>query len=118
MRLLATLTAAAIVLAAACPAAWAEGEGDSPPPATQPSWTANLSGPLGVAALCGGAALVLLAGALGISRIGTHAVDAIARQPEAAGGMFMAWLLPATMIEVATLFGMVICYMAMSLLGP
>ncbi|HET6430027.1 MAG TPA: ATP synthase F0 subunit C [Phycisphaerae bacterium] len=112
MRLLATLTAAAIVLAAACPAAWAEGEGDSPPPTT------NLFSVLGVAALCGGAALVLLAGALGISRIGTHAVDAIARQPEAAGGMFMAWLLPAMMIEVATMFGMVICYMAMSLLRP
>ena len=67
-------------------------------------------------ALCVGAALVLLAGALGISRIGTHAVDAIARQPEAAGGMFMAWLLPAMMIEVATMFAMVICYMAIDLL--
>ena len=28
----------------------------------------------------------------------------------------MAWLLTAMMIEVATMFGMVICYMAISLL--
>ncbi len=120
MRYLACVAVAAIVLAATCSSALAQ---DEPPtkmaaeePPAKTSWTSDLKSPLGVMVLCGGAALVLFAGARGISTIGTHAVDAIARQPEAAGGMFMAWLLTAMMIEVATMFGMVICYMAISLL--
>lgn len=111
MRSLAYVAIAAIVLAATCSPALALDESSG-----KTSWTSDLKSPLGVMALCGGAALVLFAGAMGISKIGAHAVDAIARQPEAAGGMFMAWLLTAMMIEVATMFGMVICYMAISLL--
>lgn len=58
---------------------------------------------------CLGAGVVVVGGGLGISRISSHALDSIARQPEAAGQMFMAWLIPAAMIEGATLFAVVVC---------
>jgi F-type H+-transporting ATPase subunit c len=58
---------------------------------------------------CLGAGVVVIGGGLSIGRIGGQAVDAIARQPEAAAQMFLAWLLPAAMIEGAMLFAVVLC---------
>lgn len=60
---------------------------------------------------CLGAGLIIIGGTRGIGQIGGKAVEAIARQPEAAAQMFLAWLLPAAMIEGATLFGVVVCLM-------
>ena len=80
-----------------------------------PSWASYLETPVTAVALCAGAGLVVFAGARSIGAIGSRAVDAIARQPEAAGGMFLAWLLTAAMIEGATLFGLVICYLTVDL---
>jgi F-type H+-transporting ATPase subunit c len=57
---------------------------------------------------CLGAGIAVIGGALGIGRISGSVVEAIARQPEAAGQMFLAWLLPAAMIEGAMLFAMVL----------
>lgn len=62
---------------------------------------------------CLGAGLIIIGGAKGIGMIGSHAVDSIARQPEAATAMFLAWLLPAAMIEGATLFAVVVCLLAL-----
>lgn len=59
-----------------------------------------------------GAAIGVIGGALGIGLIGSRAPDAIARQPEAAGSIFLAWLLPAAMIEGAALFGILISLLA------
>ena len=58
-----------------------------------------------------GAGVVVIGGGLGISRISAHALESIARQPEAAGQMFLAWLIPAAMIEGAMLFAVVVCFM-------
>ena len=58
---------------------------------------------------CFAAAVAVIGGALGIARVASHALDNIARQPEAAATMFLAWLLPAAMIEGAMLFAIVLC---------
>jgi F-type H+-transporting ATPase subunit c len=55
-----------------------------------------------------GAAMAVIGGGFSISRIAERAVESIARQPEAAGQMSMAWLLPAAMIEGAMLFAIVV----------
>ena len=59
-----------------------------------------------------GAGLVLIGGGLGIGRIGGSAVDAMARQPEAAGNISTAMIITAAMLEGATLFGVVVGLLA------
>ena len=56
-----------------------------------------------------GAGLVAIGAGIGIGRIGGSAMEAIARQPEAAGKIQGAMLIIAALIEVAALFGLVIC---------
>lgn len=56
-----------------------------------------------------GAGLVAIGAGLGIGRIGGSAMEAMARQPEAAGQIQGAMLIIAALIEVAALFGLVIC---------
>jgi len=62
---------------------------------------------------CLGAGVTVIGGGISISRISAHALESIARQPEAAGQMFLAWLIPAAMIEGAMLFGVTICMMVL-----
>jgi F-type H+-transporting ATPase subunit c len=64
-----------------------------------------------------GAGVIIIGAALGISLIGSRVTEAIARQPEAAGAMFMPWLLTAAMIEGATLFALLICFLIMQTAG-
>ena len=59
-----------------------------------------------------GAGLVLIGGGSAIGRIGGSAVEAMARQPEAAGNINVAMLITAAMVEGATLFGVVVCMLA------
>ena len=59
-----------------------------------------------------GAGLVLIGGALGISRLGAATVESIARQPEAGGRIFTSILITAAMIEGATFFAILACFMA------
>ncbi len=59
-----------------------------------------------------GAGLVLIGGGLGIGRIGGSAVEAMARQPEAAGQISTAMIITAALIEGATLFGVVVGLLA------
>lgn len=61
---------------------------------------------------CIGAGLVVIGGGLGIGRIGGSAAEAMARQPEASGSINGVALILAAMIEGATLFGVVVCLMA------
>lgn len=56
-----------------------------------------------------GAGLALIGAGLGIGRIGGSAVEAIARQPEAAGAMFTPMILTAAMIEGAAFFALIVC---------
>ena len=56
-----------------------------------------------------GVGLSVLGAGLGIGRIGGAATEAIARQPEAAGKIQTAMLIIAALIEVVSLFAVVVC---------
>lgn len=58
------------------------------------------------------AALAVLAAAWGIGKIGSNALESMARQPEAAGSLQTAMIVSAALIEGATLFAIVVCLMA------
>ena len=59
-----------------------------------------------------GAGLVVFGGGAGIARIGAAAVESMARQPEVAGTINTAMLITAAMIEGATLFAVLGCFLA------
>jgi len=59
-----------------------------------------------------GAGLAIIGGGAGIGRIGGSAVEAIARQPEAAGQISNAMIITAALIEGATLFAVVVGLLA------
>ncbi|MFH0983731.1 MAG: ATP synthase F0 subunit C [Planctomycetota bacterium] len=69
---------------------------------------------VGAKALGGGigAGLVVMGGAAGIGRIGGSAVESMARQPEVAGKISTAMIITAAMIEGATLFAVLGCFIA------
>ena len=54
-----------------------------------------------------GVGLVVIGAGLGIGRIGGSAVEAMARQPEAAGKIQTAMIIAAAIIEDVALFGVV-----------
>ena len=55
-----------------------------------------------------GLGLIIMGAGRGIGLIGSHAVDAIARQPEAGGRIFTSMIIAAALIEGATLFAIVV----------
>ena len=59
-----------------------------------------------------GAGLAVIGAGLGIGRIGGSAMDAIARQPEAAGKIQLAMLISAALIEGVALFAVVVALIA------
>lgn len=59
-----------------------------------------------------GAALCLLAGAFGIARLASAALEGAARQPEAADKLQLMMIIPAAMIEGALLFGLFVLFQA------
>lgn len=59
-----------------------------------------------------GAALAVIGASLGIGRIGGSAMEAIARQPEAASKIQTAMIISAALIEGATLFAIVVALIA------
>ncbi|HLV42566.1 MAG TPA: ATP synthase F0 subunit C [Brumimicrobium sp.] len=60
----------------------------------------------GLAAI--GAGIAVLGAALGIGKIGSSAMDAMARQPEAASKIQTGMIISAALIEGAALFGIVV----------
>lgn len=56
-----------------------------------------------------GSGLVAIGAGIGIGKIGGSAMEAMARQPEAAGQVQTAMLIIAALIEVIALFGVVVC---------
>lgn len=58
------------------------------------------------------AALAVFAAAWGIGKIGSNALEGMARQPEAAGSLQTAMIVSAALIDGATLFAIVVCLMA------
>ena len=65
---------------------------------------------LGVAVGCG---LVCIGPGLGIGMIGSRAVEAIARQPEAQPKIFTSMIVSAALIEGFTFFALVICMLGL-----
>lgn len=59
-----------------------------------------------------GLGLAVMGAARGIGNIGSSAVESIARQPEAGGRIFTSMLLSAALIEGATLFAIVVGFLA------
>jgi F-type H+-transporting ATPase subunit c len=55
-----------------------------------------------------GAGLAVLGAGMGIGKIGSSAMDAIARQPEASGKIQTAMIIAAALIEGVALFGVVV----------
>lgn len=66
---------------------------------------------LAIIGACFGAGIAAIGGGFGIARVGGAAIEAIARQPEAAGSMFAPMIITAAMIEGGMLFAIVICLM-------
>lgn len=55
-----------------------------------------------------GAGVAVIGAALGIGKIGSSAMEAIARQPEAASKVQTAMIIAAALIEGVALFGVVV----------
>ena len=64
----------------------------------------------GLAAIA--AALAVFGAAWGIGGIGKSAMEAIARQPEAAGNVRSSMIIAGALVEGATLFAIVVCILA------
>jgi F-type H+-transporting ATPase subunit c len=58
-----------------------------------------------------GAGLTALGAGIGVGRIGGSAMEAMARQPEAANKLQGSMLIIAALVEVAALFALVICFL-------
>ena len=56
-----------------------------------------------------GAGMVILGAGYGIGKIGSCAVENMARQPEVAGSIQTAMIITAAMIEGVTLFALIVC---------
>jgi F-type H+-transporting ATPase subunit c len=59
-----------------------------------------------------GAGLAVIGAGIGIGRIGGSAMEAIARQPEAANKVQMAMIISAALIEGVALFAVVVALIA------
>jgi len=57
-----------------------------------------------------GMGLAVIGGAVGIGMIGSKAMDAIARQPEAVGDIRSNMILTAALVEGAVLIGLILSY--------
>lgn len=69
---------------------------------------AAVSGDIGLIGTGLGIGLILIGASMGIGRIGSAAVESIARQPEAGGAISTNMIIAAALIEGAALFGLVI----------
>ena len=115
MKRFLALAALALLFVSALPAMAATPGADTSATAAGPTGTsANVADPflsdagakaLGVGL---GLGLIIIGAGRGIGAIGSHAVDAIARQPEAGGRIFTSMIIAAALIEGATLFAIVI----------
>ena len=70
--------------------------------AGKPSVSMNLGSAIG-------AGLVILGAGYGIGKIGSAAVESMARQPEVAGNVQTAMIIAAALIEGATFFALIVC---------
>lgn len=69
---------------------------------------AQTAGPMNLGSAIG-AGLVILGAGYGIGKIGSAAVESMARQPEVAGNVQTAMIIAAALIEGATFFALIVC---------
>ncbi len=60
-----------------------------------------------------GAAIAAIGAGIGIGKIGAAAMEAIARQPEAAGDIRSNMIVIAALIEGGALFAVIVCILAL-----
>ena len=60
-----------------------------------------------------GAAIAAIAAGIGIGKIGSSAMEAIARQPEAAGDIRSNMIVIAALVEGVALFVVIVCVLAL-----
>ena len=68
---------------------------------------------LGILGAAVGAGLAAIGAGIGIGRIGSSAMEAIGRQPDAAGKIRTNMIIIAALIEGVDLFALVICFMGL-----
>jgi F-type H+-transporting ATPase subunit c len=83
--------------------------------AQQPGGGVTMAG-AGIAAGLG-AGLTMIGAGIGFGRIGASALESMARQPEVAGRILPAMIVIAALLEGATFFALLICFMAQGHLG-
>ena len=59
------------------------------------------------------ASVAVIGASLGISRIGSTALESMARQPEAAGDIRSGMVLAAALIEGVAMFAVVVCFLVL-----
>ena len=74
---------------------------------------AEASASLGKLGAAIGAAIAVIGAGFGIGKIGAAAMEAIARQPEAAGDIRMSMIIIAALVEGVALFAIVVCFLAL-----
>lgn len=62
-----------------------------------------------------GAGIAAIAAGIGIGKIGSSAMEAIARQPEAAGDIRSNMIVIAALVEGVALFAVIVCILALFL---
>ena len=73
---------------------------------------AAASAALAKAAACIGAAIATIGAGIGIGKIGASAMEAIARQPEAAGDIRSNMIVIAALIDCVFLFAVIVCILS------
>lgn len=76
--------------------------------------SAAISGLLGIGA-CIGAGIAAIAAGIGIGKIGSSAMEAIARQPESAGDIRSNMIVIAALVEGVALFAVIVCILSLFL---
>lgn len=62
-----------------------------------------------------GASVAVIGAGLGIGRIGSSAMEAIARQPESVGDISKNMIIVAALVEGAALFAVIVCLLCLFL---
>ena len=60
-----------------------------------------------------GAGLAVIGAGLGIGKIGSSAMESIARQPESSNDIRMNMIIIAALVEGVALFAIVVCFLAL-----
>lgn len=74
---------------------------------------AELTGTLTALGASVGAGIAAIAAGIGIGKIGAAAMEAIARQPEAAGDIRSSMIVIAALVEGVALFAVIVCVLAL-----